>query len=50
MKIHLLGPETDRQTETSKLIILFRNLANALRSRKTKVITVIFYYFWFYFS
>ena len=49
MKIRPLGAETDRQTKTTKLIIPFRNLSNALRSRDTKVISVIFDYCWLFY-
>ena len=44
MKICPLGAETDRQTETRKLIIPFLNLANSPKIRNTKVITVFFYH------
>ena len=41
-KIRPLGAETDSQSETTKLIIPFRNLANEPKSRNKKVISVIF--------
>jgi len=41
MKILPLRAETGRQTETTKLIIPFRNHAIAPKSRNTKVIAII---------
>ena len=38
--------QTDRQTETTKLILPFRNLANGPKSRYTKVMTIIIDYCW----
>jgi hypothetical protein len=48
-KFRPLGAETDRQTETTRLIIPFRNLTNAPKSRNTEVIAVIFYYCWLFY-